>query len=155
MRPWLGAFSLAIAAACSGGGGDPPPAIDAPPNTDGGGGDDAASVDAAAVDGAGVVDATAVDTIGPPDGFTLPDGLIGVDCVIGAEVIGPGHIASNPAGINCAPDCRETVACGSTMVLTAIPNAGAVFVGWSGACSGGTCTVTANGPLTLAFARFQ
>lgn len=151
MRLLAGSLIVGLLAACSDGG-TSPPAIDAP-GGDGGSGD-AASGDAAAIDGA-AVDAVAIDSIGPPDGFTLPDGLIGTDCVLGVEIVGPGHIVSNPAGINCAPDCRETVACGSTMILTALPNAGAVFVGWSGACSGGTCTLTANGPLTLAFARFQ
>lgn len=152
MRSWVGSLSLAMLVACSGGGG--PPSIDAPPGTDGASAD-ATDPDAASVDAPGGLVDAAIDALGPPDGFPMPDGLIGIDCVLGAEVIGPGRVVSNPAGINCGPDCRETVACGSTMVLTALPNPGAVFVGWSGACTGGTCTLTATGPLTLAFARFQ
>ncbi len=145
---------LAILVACSGG--DGPASIDAPVGDDGGGGGDAASVDAPAGDGGAVVDGAPLDTLGPPDGFSFPDGLIGVDCVIGAEVIGPGRVVSNPAGINCGPDCRETVACGTVVTLTALPNPGSTFAGWMGACTGaGACTLTANGPLTLAFARFQ
>ncbi len=154
MRPGAGSIFLAILAACSGG--DGPASIDAPGGSDGGGGGDAASVDAPAGDGGAVVDAAPVDTLGPPDGFSFPDGLIGVDCVIGAEVIGPGRVVSTPAGINCGPDCRETVACGTVVTLTALPNPGSTFAGWMGACTGaGACTLTANGPLTLAFARFQ
>ena len=154
MRLLAGSLIVGLLAACSDGG-TSPPAIDAP-GGDGGGGGDAASVDAPAGDGGAVVYAAPVDTLGPPDGFTFPDGLIGTDCVIGAEVIGPGRVVSNPAGINCAPDCRETVACGSVVTLTALPNPGSTFAGWTGTCTGaGACTLTANGPLTLALARFQ
>jgi List-Bact-rpt repeat protein len=61
--------------------------------------------------------------------------------------IGPGTIASSPAGVSCGPTCSTAVksfARGSTVTLTATPSAGAIFLGWTGACSGTgkTCTFT-------------
>jgi hypothetical protein len=55
-----------------------------------------------------------------------------------------GVVSSMPAGINCGTDCSETVTAGSAVTLTASPNAGVLFTGWSGGgCSGtGPCTVT-------------
>jgi phospholipase C len=57
---------------------------------------------------------------------------------------GTGTITSNPAGIDCQ-SCAANFPVGSTVTLTAAPNASFVFNGWSGACSGtGTCTVSLN-----------
>uniref|UniRef100_A0A831U6Y1 Choice-of-anchor D domain-containing protein n=1 Tax=Geobacter metallireducens TaxID=28232 RepID=A0A831U6Y1_GEOME len=56
---------------------------------------------------------------------------------------GAGTVTSSPAGISCGTTCSGSFATGSTVTLTASPEAGSAFTGWSGACSGtGDCTVT-------------
>ncbi|HKS81170.1 MAG TPA: hypothetical protein VJR23_06660 [Candidatus Acidoferrales bacterium] len=58
---------------------------------------------------------------------------------------GTGTVTSSPAGINCGSTCSANFNSGSQVTLTAIPNSGSTFAGWSGnaACSGtGTCTIT-------------
>ena len=59
---------------------------------------------------------------------------------------GGGLIESIPGGVLCAPglDCRQRYPNGSVVQLVAIPNPGAVFLGWSGACTGtdDDCSVT-------------
>ncbi len=60
-----------------------------------------------------------------------------------------GTVTSNLAGIDCGSDCSEDYVSGSAVMLTATPDAGAVFTGWSGGldwsgvgCSGNeSCTV--------------
>lgn len=47
---------------------------------------------------------------------------------------GTGTVTSDPAGINCGTDCSEAYTPGTTVVLTATPTSGSVFIGWSGAC---------------------
>jgi hypothetical protein len=58
---------------------------------------------------------------------------------------GTGTVTSSPAGINCGADCSEVYNANSSVTLTATPNSGSTFTGWSGACSGtGTCNLTMN-----------
>lgn len=67
---------------------------------------------------------------------------------------GGGTIASSPAGINCGQTCSASFASGTAVTLTATPNAGSTFTGWSGGCSGtGACsvTLTANTSVTATF----
>lgn len=69
--------------------------------------------------------------------------------VLTAAVSGGGRIRAS--GIDCGSDCTEPYAPGSTVQLTATPDAGQAFAGWTGACSGkaATCTVTMSGPLSV------
>ncbi len=52
------------------------------------------------------------------------------------NVNGGGSVSSDPTGISCPSDCDETYAAGQAVTLTATPSGGAVFIGWSGDCSG-------------------
>ena len=49
---------------------------------------------------------------------------------------GSGAVTSSPAGIDCGVDCNEDYAADTLVTLTAAPNAGSEFTGWSGSCSG-------------------
>jgi len=59
---------------------------------------------------------------------------------------GNGTVTSVPAGINCGTACTANFALGTNVTLTATPNAGSSFNGWSGGgCYGtGTCQLTMN-----------
>ncbi len=57
--------------------------------------------------------------------------------------VGFGTVTSDPAGIDCGSTCSEYFSDGVTVALTATPESGSTFTGWSGDCSGtGTCEVT-------------
>jgi len=65
-------------------------------------------------------------------------------------VTGPGSVTSDPAGVNCGSDCLENYAGGTAVSLTALPDKGASFAGWSGDCSGtGACLVIMSAPKTV------
>jgi PKD repeat protein len=52
-------------------------------------------------------------------------------------------VTSTPAGINCGAACSGVYNTGTSVVLTAVPDSGYVFAGWSGGCSGtGICAVS-------------
>ncbi len=56
---------------------------------------------------------------------------------------GTGTVTSDVPGINCGATCSFSFNVGTVVTLTAVPTAGSVFTGWSGACVGtGTCQVT-------------
>ncbi len=56
---------------------------------------------------------------------------------------GAGTVTSVPAGISCGPDCFEAYHSGTLVTLTAAPERGSVFTGWTGACTGtGPCRIT-------------
>ncbi len=64
---------------------------------------------------------------------------------------GTGTVTSNPAGIACGGDCSNVYNSGTVVTLSASPDAGCIFSGWSGGgCSGtGNCQVTMNGNTTV------
>jgi len=85
-----------------------------------------------------------VAEFGPP----LPNENLLTVNTIGSGV---GIISSSPSGIDCGNNCSAGFSSGSTVTLTANPDSGYVFGGWSGACSGSstTCTVTMNTSKTV------
>jgi YVTN family beta-propeller protein len=68
--------------------------------------------------------------------------------------LGGGTVSSSPAGIDCGSTCTANYYYGTTVQLTATPNPGATFAGWTGACTGtGPCTVNIDAAKTVT-ARF-
>jgi hypothetical protein len=58
---------------------------------------------------------------------------------------GAGTLTSTPAGIACGTACSASFFNASSVTLTAKPDAGSTFTGWSGACTGsGICVVNMN-----------
>jgi uncharacterized repeat protein (TIGR01451 family) len=58
---------------------------------------------------------------------------------------GTGTVTSSPAGIDCGTTCSASFADGTPVDLTAAPDVGSTFAGWSGDCiATGTCSVTLN-----------
>ena len=70
---------------------------------------------------------------------------------------GTGTVTSNPAGINCGADCSQSYPANTTVTLMATADAGSVFAGWSGDCSGSnpntTVVMNANKTCTATFNR--
>lgn len=65
---------------------------------------------------------------------------------------GTGTVTSDSSGIDCGATCKGQFSQGSTVDLTAAPDSGSVFAGWSGDCIGtGPCTLTQDATVTAAF----
>ena len=75
---------------------------------------------------------------------------------LGAAGSGGGAIVGAASGITCVGSCSYQLAPGASVVLTALPDPGSSFAGWSGAgCSGtGSCaaTLSADAAVTAIFA---
>ena len=59
---------------------------------------------------------------------------------------GDGTVTSNPVGIDCGTDCSESYDEGTVVILTATPDTGSIFAGWTGDCdscgSSLVCSIT-------------
>jgi hypothetical protein len=56
---------------------------------------------------------------------------------------GKGTVSSSPGGIACGKTCTHGYAYGTSVTLTPKPAKGSTFTGFSGACKGKTCKLTA------------
>jgi hypothetical protein len=75
---------------------------------------------------------------------------------VGKDGDGTGPVTSSPAGISCGSDCDAQFAPGTSVTLTATPNAGSYFIGWSGCSSQTTsCVVTMGAESRSVRARFS
>ena len=87
---------------------------------------------------------------GPCDGSTTDTCLITVDRPVSITATyltgrtltvtngGGGMVTSDPAGVNCGGDCSESWLEGTVITLTATPDDGYVFDGWTGDVCAGT-----------------
>ena len=66
-------------------------------------------------------------------------------------VVGDGTVTDASSGISCPSDCDESYKKGSSVTLTATPDADSSFLGWSGACVGTdpTCVVKLTAPISV------
>lgn len=92
---------------------------------------------------------TGMSTLGAPGSATVtindnevPDMILTVTRIGN----GTGTVTSSPSGIDCGSDCTEAYFPDQLVTLTATPDAGSKFAGWSGGCTGTstTCQVTLN-----------
>jgi hypothetical protein len=87
------------------------------------------------------------------DLITVQSSTPGATLTIAMSGTGSGAVSSSPPGTSCGSGCLSFTA-GTVVTLTATPNTGSAFAGWSGACTGtGSCTVTmsSNEAVTAAF----
>ncbi len=66
----------------------------------------------------------------------------GTTITLTTSVSGDGKITSVPLGIDCGSTCSAPFASSTNVTLTATANAGQVFSGWGGACSGAQASCT-------------
>ena len=55
---------------------------------------------------------------------------------------GSGTVISTPAGLDCGATCDASFGATTTVSLTATPDSNSAFSGFSGACTGSTCSLT-------------
>ena len=55
---------------------------------------------------------------------------------------GSGTVTSIPSGVGCSATCSASFDIGTAVALTATPASGSIFSGFSGDCSGATCSLT-------------
>jgi uncharacterized repeat protein (TIGR02543 family) len=72
------------------------------------------------------------------DSVSLPVAVPQFTLTVTKQGTGTGSVTGT--GINCGTDCTEPYNSGTVVTLTATPNSGSAFAGWSGDCTGSTPT---------------
>ena len=90
---------------------------------------------------------------------------VDLEIVVTGQGTGAGTVNVTPHDLNgipqCSSDCTLKYIAGTEVTLTATPDEGSVFIGWSGACSGTgegdfhTCSVTLDGEDKHVTAEFE
>jgi hypothetical protein len=81
--------------------------------------------------------------------------LASFDLSVTKSGAGTGRVTSTPPAIDCGSTCAFTFNVGDVVALTATPDPGMSFAGWSGACSGTRgCSITMDAAKTVD-ARFD
>jgi beta-glucosidase len=62
---------------------------------------------------------------------------------------GSGTVTANTGGISCGTSCTASLAAGTVVNLTTAAASGSVFAGWSGDCSGSSCSLGMDGPKSV------
>lgn len=87
---------------------------------------------------------------GSNDGTTTGDAPAPFSITVTKNGTGQGKVTSAPAAIDCGAICGAAFPPGTSVTLTATPQAPSTFDGWGGACSGtGACTVTVDKALAV------
>jgi hypothetical protein len=94
---------------------------------------------------------TAYDTSGNESDFSNEVSIEQYVLTITKGGTGSGTVTSAPTGIDCGSDCKESYKNGTVVTLTATPDTGSLFTGWSGSgCAGnGQCALTVNANTTI------
>ncbi|MBI3042925.1 MAG: fibronectin type III domain-containing protein [Betaproteobacteria bacterium] len=89
------------------------------------------------------INRTGVTAVNSPRNFAGVTGTVpSFDLTVSKTGTGSGTVTSSPAGIDCGATCSANFGINTTVTLTATPDAGSTFTGWSGACTGtGGCMV--------------
>jgi len=91
--------------------------------------------------GAGSKENSLTVTVDGPKTVAVRFDLVEYDLAVEKSGAGRGKVTSDPPGIDCGTDCSETYPYGTVVTLTAVPEESSLFEGWTGACTGHTCTV--------------
>jgi hypothetical protein len=90
------------------------------------------------------------DAAPPPDAKVVPDATPPITLTVTIDGDGVGKVTSNPTGISCPGTCSASFKAGATVRVTAAPNGGSSFGGFTPACGTEiTCALTPTADTTV------